>query len=72
VTCPSPRRARLLGRVVWTRLRATEQTLEEDRQDLYESGLEFTSLAPEQQAALAGALATLQAVQTGSDQKPST
>ena len=56
---------RLLGRVVWTRLRGAEQTLDGERTALYESGLEFTSLTPEQQTALTTALATLQAVQAG-------
>ena len=60
---------RLVGRVVWTRFRATEQTVDGDRRDLYESGLEFTSLTPEQQAALATALTTLQAAQTGREEE---
>jgi hypothetical protein len=62
---------RLLGRVVWTRLRATEQTLDGDRQTLYESGLEFTSLTPEKRTALADALAALQATQSGPEREPS-
>jgi hypothetical protein len=53
-------RVRLTGRVVWTRLRDTEQTLEGDRRSHYESGIEFTGPTPEQQTALAAALATLQ------------
>ena len=61
---------RLIGRVVWTRLRGTEQTLAGDRRALFESGLEFTSLTPEQQAALAETLVTLQAVQTGLEREP--
>jgi len=61
---------RLMGRVVWTRLRGTEQTLEGDRRALYESGLQFTSLTPEQQAALTAALATLQAAQAAADREP--
>jgi hypothetical protein len=69
---PALGRVRLLGRVVWTRLRATEQTLNGDRQALYESGLEFTSLTPAQQTALADALAILQAAQTAANQGPST
>lgn len=68
---PALGRVRLLGCVVWTRLRSTEQTLDGDRQAIYESGLEFTSLTPEQQKALADALATLQAAQTGTEQEPS-
>jgi len=62
---------RLLGRVVWTRLRATEQTLDGDRQALYESGLEFTSLTAEQRITLADAVAILQAAQTGPEREPS-
>ena len=62
---------RLLGRVVWTRLRGTEQTFDGGRRAVYESGLEFTSLTPEQQAALASALATLQAAQDPPDREPS-
>ena len=58
-------RIRLTGRVVWTRLRDTEQTLEGDRRSHYESGVEFTKLSPDQQAALATVLATLRAAQTG-------
>lgn len=65
---PALGRVRLMGRVVWTRLRATEQTLDGDRQALYETGLEFTSLTAEQQKALVDALETLRAVQTEPDQ----
>jgi len=54
---------RLSGRVVWTRLRGTEQTLAGDRRDHYESGIEFTGLTSEQQTALATVLATLQVAQ---------
>jgi hypothetical protein len=56
---------RLSGRVVWTRLRGTEQTLAGDRRDHYESGIEFTHLTPAQEKALADVLATLQAAQGG-------
>ena len=56
---------RLTGRVIWTRLRSTEQTLAGDRRDHYESGIEFTNLTPAQEQALVDALATLQASQTG-------
>ena len=56
---------RLPGRVVWTRLRETERTLEGDRRSLYESGVEFARLTAEQQAALALALATFRAAQAG-------
>jgi hypothetical protein len=62
---------RLTGRVIWTRLRSTEQTLAGDRRDHYESGIEFTSPTPEQKTALAAALATLQADQAASDREPS-
>jgi hypothetical protein len=64
VDLPRPRgRVRLTGRVVWTRLRDTEQTLDGDRRSHYESGIEFTGPTPEQQAALAATLATLQTAQ---------
>jgi len=62
---------RLSGRVVWTRLRSTEQTLAGDRRDHYESGIEFTNLTPAQEKALAEALATLQAAQVASDRQSS-
>ncbi len=57
---PSLGTVRLSGRVVWTRLRSTEQTLAGDRRDHYESGIEFTNLTPAQEKALAEALATLE------------
>jgi len=50
---------RLTGRVVWTRLQRTEQTLAGDRRTHYESGIEFTDLAPDQRTALAATLAAL-------------
>ena len=50
---------RLTGRVVWTRIQSTEQTLAGDRRTHYESGIEFTDLAPDQQTALAATLAAL-------------
>ncbi len=56
---------RLPGRVVWTRLRAADDSLEEHRPSRYESGVEFTSLTPEQQAAVALALAAFRAAQAG-------
>ena len=59
---------RLSGRVVWTRLRSTEQTLAGDRRDHYESGIEFSGLTAEQQTALAVALDTLRAAQPVADQ----
>ena len=60
---PALGRVRLTGRVVWTRLRGTEQTLEGERRCQHESGIEFTNLTPDQQTALVAALATLQAAQ---------
>ena len=62
---------RLTGRLVWTRLRRIEQALAGDRRALYESGLEFTSLTPDQQTALADALATLQAAQAMAERERS-
>jgi hypothetical protein len=62
---------RLTGRVIWTRLRSTEQTLAGDRRDHYESGIEFTDLTPAQEKALADALATLQLAQVAPDRQPS-
>ena len=61
---------RLLGRVVWTRLRGTEHSVDGDRRTLYESGLEFTSLTSEQQVALADALARLRTSQTEEPSSP--
>jgi hypothetical protein len=63
---------RLPGRVVWTRLRETECTLDGDQRSRYESGVEFARLTAEQQAALALALATFRAAQAASDREPST
>lgn len=54
---------RLIGRIVWTRLHGTEQTVEGERRSHYESGIEFTYPTPAQQAALATGLAMLQAAQ---------
>jgi len=62
---------RLTGRLVWTRLRRIAHTPAGDRRPLYESGLEFTSLTPEQQVALASALATLPTGQDPPDREPS-
>jgi hypothetical protein len=62
---------RLPGRVVWTRLRATERILEGDRRSVYESGIEFGRLTAEQQAALATALAIFRAAQAVSDRESS-
>jgi len=71
ISPPSLRVLRLSGRVVWTRLWSTEQTLAGDRRDHYESGIEFTDLTPAQEKALAAALATLQAAQAAPDRQPS-
>jgi hypothetical protein len=51
---------RLTGRVVWTRIRGTEQTLAGDRWSLFESGIEFTGPTSEQRTGLTAALETLQ------------
>ncbi len=56
---------RLPGRVVWTRLRTADDILEGHRRSRYESGVEFTSLTTEQQAAVAFALAAFRAAQAG-------
>jgi hypothetical protein len=58
---------RLTGRVAWTWLQGTEQTLEGDRRSHYESGIEFTGPTAEQHAALTTALATLQVAQDAPD-----
>jgi hypothetical protein len=62
---------RLTGCVAWTRLQNTERTVEGDRRSHYESGIEFTSLTPEQEGALATALEKLQTAQTGPEPEPS-
>ena len=62
---------RLTGRVAWTWLRGTEQTLAGDRRSHYESGIEFTGQTPEQQAALTTALAMLQAAPDPPDREGS-
>jgi len=56
---------RLPGRVVWTQRRGPGRLLEDDQRCPYESGVEFTSLTAEQQAALALALAAFRAAQAG-------
>jgi len=68
---PALGRVRLAGRVVWTRLRGTEQTLEGERRCRHESGIEFTNLTPDQQTALAAALAALQAAQATPEREAS-
>jgi hypothetical protein len=42
---------RLTGRVVWTRLHGTEQTVDGERRCYYDSGIEFAGLTLEQQTA---------------------
>ena len=68
---PALARLRLTGRVAWTWLRRVEQTVEGERRSHYESGVEFTSLTPEQRAALVTVLATLQAAEATPDREPS-
>jgi PilZ domain len=63
---------RLMGRLVWTRLRRTEQTLDGNPQPLFESGLEFTSLTSEQRAALTTVLTALQTGEAAAEREPST
>lgn len=67
---PALGRLRLTGRVVWTRLYKGEQTLEGDRNLYYQSGLTFTGVTPEQQAALAAALQTLKTADDSSEPEP--
>jgi PilZ domain-containing protein len=50
---------RLTGEVMWTKFRKSEQTVAGDKHVSYQSGLAFVGTTPEQQAALAGALAIL-------------
>ncbi len=51
----------LAARVVWSMLKADAESRGDDRQPVYHSGLAFTELTMEQQAALARALETLHA-----------
>jgi hypothetical protein len=64
-------RGRLPGRVVWTGLRGSEQTLAGDRRYRYQTGIEFNGLTVEQQTALARALETLKAASDAKDRSPS-
>ncbi len=68
---PALGRVRLTGRVMWTRLRGSEQTLEGNRRHHHQSGIEFTGLTPEQQTALAAALETLKATSDSSERESS-
>ena len=56
---PGLGRLRLTGRVVWTGLRGGEQTLEGERRLIYQSGLTFTGMTPDQQEALVRAVEKL-------------
>ena len=67
---PALGRVRLTGRVLWTRLRGSEQTLEGERRHRYHTGIEFTGLTVEQQTALAGALETLKTASDAKDRPP--
>ena len=60
---PALGRGSLNGRIVWTKLQRTEQSLEGKRQHYYRSGLTWTGLTPEQQGMLAAALKLLTAAQ---------
>jgi PilZ domain-containing protein len=51
--------ARLTGEVMWTKFGKSEQTVAGDKHVSYQSGLAFVGITPEQQTALAGALAIL-------------
>jgi hypothetical protein len=64
---PTLGRVRLPGRIVWTGVRGGEQTPEGDRVLHYQSGVKFTGLTPQQETALAAALATLQAAPAASE-----
>lgn len=67
---PALGRVRLTGRVVWTKLCASEQTPDGDRRRQHQSGIEFTGLTPEQQRVLAEALKTLTADAEWAKQEP--
>ncbi len=57
---PALGRGRLPCRSVWTRLYNSEQTLAGETYAYYRSGLAFLGMTPEQQAALADALDSLE------------
>jgi hypothetical protein len=61
----------LAARVVWSLLRGAGPIREGDRGMSYHSGLAFTELTSEQQAALARALETLQATSDASGREAS-
>ncbi len=56
---PALGRGTLTGRVVWSQLHRTEQTLEGNVVRSYRSGLSFINLTPSQQGALVAALERL-------------
>lgn len=68
---PALGRLRLTGRVVWSGIRGREQTLEGERRLHYQSGIDFTDLTPQQQTALAAALAKIRAAQAEADRAAS-
>ncbi len=53
---PAFGRIRLTGRVVWSEVRVSEQTVEGERRRHYQSGIEFVALTEEQQITLEAAL----------------
>jgi hypothetical protein len=58
---PMPERVRLTARVAWTRQHGSEHTLEGERHLIYQSGVTFTSVTPEQNAILTKVLEMLTA-----------
>lgn len=60
---------RLAARVVWSLVRGGGKLREGDPRFQYQSGLAFTDLTPEQQAALARALETLRAARATPDRE---
>jgi hypothetical protein len=62
---------RLTGRILWTGVRGSEQTLEGDRWLHYQSGLVFTGLTLQEQTILATVLETLQTARDATDRTPS-
>ncbi len=61
---PALGRARLTGRVVWSRPHKPAQTFEGNTRVFYQSGLAFVDTTPEQREALAGALTLLKTVES--------
>ncbi len=58
---PALGQLRLTGQVVWTGVRGSEQTLEGDQAQHFQSGLAFTEVKPYQRSALAEAVERLKA-----------